>query len=679
MRYHSRLRYIIDIDHSVVYPQPNFLQMRSRYPRANTSALESLGIGLTLGLLSLYFLIKRFHLGESFPFADHLSLNTAQKQDCNLDIFEGAWTPPVRCLNSFLEEVFALPIAYLAVTLLLKFALLYAVYLLYQSIRSRPRNNLDPPLHDQINTVCLFGVLFVTILGGGRLFIGGADLLLNSTIASRQWAQLLVLLGIALFFGRKFLSAGIIVGLALFIHPANVFHIILVLFFAILVGNPSSSWAMTLTRFSTPAFGAVAVQYLATYGFPDLPNAINALSGTITTPASDVFDTQSVQDWYDFIFSQDPDDLSLVWVVTHQQVYLYAPFITAGLYFAWRVERPSHIQDFFTNPAITVCVVTIGYLIVCLMVEIFRAPTFILKYLIVLQPRRILYLPPLLLSFFIIRHTIQFFQTSSHRNLRSFLELATFYSCFYGVLAYGSYGAHVHGSLALIAAVGMLLALTVFFAGSPFVPAHWLVLLSRSRFFVLVAVLLVVLKTIPFLNHNSISQFNSTFLTTERRTLSDHLAVAASINNNDKYKSYLEMTHWINENLALDDRFLTAGLDEMMVVDLPLLLKGRDFLSLNLYFARGGTHYDNIDYRRKLTTFGKIFSHIRWYREDLVSSFDSLHSFLTSLSTEQIIEIARNAHQVSCRECSEYQYIISSFRLPLEVRADLGYLKVYEL
>ena len=346
--------------------------------------------------------MKRVYKNELISFGDHLAMNTLIGQECTLD-FSRTWTPAIACLNVLLGEIFAVPIFYFLVTLLIKIAIFGSLLLVYRSLYLSSHDTGQFHNEKLALVLGIYCVLLITIGGGGRLLIGGGDLILNSTIAARQWAQFLVFVGLIFFIRRQSLLTGLVLSLCVFLHPANTFHVFVILCGAMVFVAPSGLKLISLIRLAVPAALAIIVQYIAAHGMPSVFTELGSTSefqrGVIAQTDTASLNESSTSDWYNFIYSQDPDDLSLIWVLLYEYTITYILFIAWGFYLAWKVERTNQLRVLFSKPAIAISMVSVMYLTICAAIEYLRFPEIFFKQLIVIQPRRVLYLPILFSCF----------------------------------------------------------------------------------------------------------------------------------------------------------------------------------------------------------------------------------------------------------------------------------------
>ena len=641
-------------------------------------SIEELFVFCSIFLLSIYLLVKRVHTNELFPFGDHLAMNTLYGHMCTLD-FSQTWTPPIQCLNVLLGEIFAIPIIYLLVTLLIKIAIFGSLLFVYKTLYLSSDNTHQFQREKFGLVLGVFCVLLIAIGGGGRLLIGGGDIILHSTIASRQWAQILVLFAFIFFIKRQYLWTGLVLGLCTFLHPANTFHVIVILFGALLIVTTASSRTINVIRFVVPTVFAIIVQYVAAYGMPtliiDFGSIFEFERGVNTQTNSTSLSGSSILDWYKFVYSQDPDDLSLIWVLLFEYTITYSLFIVWGFYLAWKVEGTNQLRALLSKPAIAISLVSVMYFSICVAIEYFRFPEILLKQLIVVQPRRALYLPILFSCYYIVRYTLEFFWISEYRTQQRWVTLIVFYSWFYFSLILTSFSNEVliNSSLIFLTYITVIGSITFYFFGHSKLRDAMTLVLRNTRSLAMLGMLLVLIKTIPFSTASVYTKIETMFFSWGPNSLSDYIQVSAELESDQVHIDYLKMAEWISENTDTDASFITAGLYELMVQDLKIVIDGRDSASLNPYYARGGTHYSQHSYNKHVPYFVKTLG---VDESDLGSngaaSIGGLEEILTTFDTDQL-------KAIKFRGGRSVDYFLTTYNLALPRIISFGEFTLYNM
>lgn len=548
-------------------------------------------IYLTLFLLSSYSLIKRMSdPSQAVNFSDRLAMGYAETQDCGL-VLNGAWTPIVSCLNNFLGLVFQLPVTYLLVTLALKFLIYCCVFQILRHSLPKVYSNTFSSL------VALYTLLFLTVLGGGRFFIAGGELILMSSIYTGVWAQLLILLGVLYFLKNRFLLAGGILSVAIFIHPANTFHVAVILGIAILFFTKSPHRLSHSIVYGGPLALALIAQYFAAYG---IPIQLEQLLSHDSTKSLNVLLEDSVQsplvglssaDWYDYIFLQDADDLSLIWNLSTPSGIGYLLFFSIATYCAFRVERPVSLVDLVSRPPLNIIIASLTYFCICFLIEYTRMPQLIFESQIVTQPRRALYFPVIFLSFYVVRYSIDFFSTDNSVSIRKASEVLGLGTIFCFILYFTNKSANISPLVIFLLWVLILSATVGRTALVPGVMENPLsIVCKRQTLYSFAALGILVVKTLPFLTPTTFSNVTKTFLSVTPRTFQDYVEFQNRSLGKHASPFQAELLSWVQTNTNGDAAFVSVGLPEQFDMDF-FQLTGRKLTSLNAYRYRGSMHF----------------------------------------------------------------------------------------
>ena len=562
---------------------------------------------VTLVLLSTYILLKRMAMSDGFAFSDWLSLIMSQTQQCTL-AFDN-WLPPVTCLNVFLRIfVFPYPLMYLAATFLLKLGMLCALFgiVYFCSPKKLPAAYKS--------SVAIFSVVFIVVAGGGRFLIGGTDLIITSNIYNGMWAHFFVLVALAILMRGQVVLSGAIIAATVFLHPANVFHVFIVLVGAIslqCVFDNNIGRARSLLILAVLGVSAFGVQYVAAYGMPSASfldvvfwSVEDESVGEIVSKATALSANTRTDAWYEYILSQDPDDLSTIWLLSTKLGAFYLSFIAFGIIIAVRVEKTLSIRILMQRLPFMIVVVSLVYIGVCGLIEYFHVPRLIFEQLIVVQPRRVFFLPVIFLSYYVVRYILDFFRVSGTTTPRRFIVIAVFCTWFFGglVATTGPINISVTKVMGLYA---MCLGLTsVYFVAHRFgLLPRFTNLVSRQRSWTFVAILLVMLKMLPFANATAFKNIDKMFFDLKPRSLIDYVVINAELNSDYSSKNYLEFTKWVRENISRGSSFVSAGFSEIEVMQWGYFVPNRGITSLDPYHYRGGMHYSLENYEKFIVWF----------------------------------------------------------------------------
>ena len=640
--------------------------MSNRHPASGTTLTHTgnnLFVAGILLLLSAYIFFKGITLSGGLAFSDWLAMVTAIQQDCSLKI-SGAWTPPVQCLNTFLGNfVFPNPIIYLFVTMGLKIAMLYALYQIFA--------NLVPNQYDRTHksALALTILVFIVIGGGGRFLIGGTELILNSSIYSGMWAHLLVLTALAFFVKGRLATSGTVIALAVFIHPANTFNVFMILLIVGLAQFWSQSSVFKRSQiFLFALFGATALtlQYLAAFGMPSL-DFLNHLSSTFSefwisgnneVKALEVMYSNS--EWYAYILSQDPDDLSLIWLLSSKIGVFYLSFFLVGLFLAGQVENSYRPTVLLGRLPIVLILASALYFLCCALIEYFQFPNFVFAKLIVVQPRRAFFLPVLFLSYYFVRYFLEFLLQTDKPNLRHWTILLIVYSWFFTGLLLTTYGNHISTRfVTILYLTGLFLIWLFYWSWGNKKDTFFYKLIANPKFLLQAAVVAIVFKTLPFVNAQTFTNIGTMYLERESRSFADYLALKAKLVGDESFQHYQGLVHWMRSSTPPGARFVSAGFSEDKITQLPYLTE-RKTLSLNVYRYRGGLQFLKEEFETRIGYFEALLG-IPWQEMGATGGqLNGLQELVESMDEEHF----RN--MIYGSDARRFDYFITRYSLDLE-------------
>jgi hypothetical protein len=640
--------------------------MSNRNPTSDatlTHNRNNIFVAGVLLLLAAYIFLKRITLSEgALAFSDWLAMLTAIQQSCSLKL-SGAWTPPVQCLNTFLGDfVFPNPIIYLLVIMGLKIAMLYALYRVFV--------NLTPGHYKRMHrsTLALMIIVFLVIGGGGRFLIGGTELILNSSIYSGMWAHLLVLISLASFVKGRLATAGAVIALAVFIHPANVFNVFVILLIVLFVQllRPDRIFQPSrILLFCLFGTTALALQYIAAFGIPSL-DVFTVFSFSADGPpiSNTGLKTQqavlSNSDWYAYVLSQDPDDLSLIWLLSSKIGAFYLSFFLVGIFLASQVEGSYQPTVLLGRLPIVLILASALYLLCCALIEYFQFPTFVFAKLIVVQPRRVFFLPVFFLSYYFVRYILEFFWLTGKPALRYLIIVLSAYSWFFAGLLLNTYGNHISAEVVIMVYLsGLLVINSYYWAQHRQTLAFLTTLPAHSTFFVGAAVVAIALKTSPFVSVQTFASIDSMFLDKGPRSFNEYLAVSAQLTGDESFQDFQGLVNWMRFNTPSDARFVSAGFSEGQITQLSYLTE-RQNLTLNVYRYRGGLHFLKKNFDAKIGYFEALLG-IPWQEMSATNGvLDRLQDLVENMDEDHFRNITSQS------DGKHFDYFITQFSLDLE-------------
>tara|TARA_Y100001934_G_scaffold279630_1_gene384003 strand:- start:475 stop:2346 length:1872 start_codon:yes stop_codon:yes gene_type:complete len=600
--------------------------------------------------------------GEALAYGDWLAMITVIQQSCSLKL-SGAWTPPVQCLNTFLGNfVFPNPITYLLVTMGLKITMLYALYRVFV--------NLTPDHYNKVrrSTLALMIIVFLVIGGGGRFLIGGTELILNSSVYSGMWAQLLVLVALASFVKGRLFTAGTVIALAVFIHPANTFNVFVILMIVLFVQLLQSDRIFQPSRiflFFLLGSTALLLQYIAAFGMPSLDVFTELPSSTDGSTISNAGletkqATLSNSDWYAYVLSQDPDDLSLIWLLSSTLGAFYLSFFLVGIFLAGQIEGSYQPTVLLSRLPVLLTLASTLYLFCCVLIEYFQFPTFVFAKLIVVQPRRAVFLPVFFLSYYFVRYILEFFWRADKPALRYLVIVLSAYSWFFFGLLLNTYGNHISAEAVITIYLSGFLAINGYYWARHRETLAFLTKLPTSpSFFVGATVIAIVLKASPFISAQTLAKIDGMFLEKGPRSFNEYLVVNARLSGDDSFQDFQGLVNWIRLNTPPNAQFVSAGFSETQITQLPYLTE-RNATTLNVYRYRGGLHFLKKDFDARIRYFEALLG-IRWQEMSATNGvLDGLQDLVENMDEDHF------RGMTSLGNGKRFDYFITQFPLDLE-------------
>jgi hypothetical protein len=399
-------------------------------------------------------------------------------------------------------------------------------------------------------------------------------------------------------------------------------------------------------RFTSPIILFVAFQIFSMYGL----DAKELLIGS--------YKEVSVVEWYKFIYAQDPDDLSILYHLKSQPGLWYFLFQLFGLYLAAQTEGIKRIGCLIRHPIISICFACYTYLIVAALIEVFQIPDLILEKVIILQPRRIAYIPVLILCVFIIRYIFEFFWNKENVSIKYSVTL-------FGFLSWFSFSIYTTNDQNTISAQTTY----VFFAAAAVIIIlnkmyHKYIehrgsanILRNSSFLFATVFMLLFLRMAPYATADTLSSIRLTYFSVEPRSYIDYFLLEKQLNGNERYaNNILGAVNWMKAHTTKEDNFLSMDLGSNEIGYFSAFANRRFIQSLDLRHYRGpgmggsmfATNYDVKSYQfirqyfEKLldTSMELIITEIQYEREKLDGSVpvNPIQKIVSSFSTDELKE-----------------------------------------
>ena len=555
--------------------------------RINFKEIDRASLIVVLGL-SIYHVVQRLALGEILGLDDN-AMQIAVRAQCDpTSWFASQFTPIYSCMYVLLRHVFETPFVYLLVTIGLKFLTFLGLYQVYVLLANRYDSRLNSRL---LAATCL---MFLIVGGAARLQING-DLILKSGIYTGMWAQCVLIYALYSYFLKKYLLSGFLIGVAVFLHPANTIHIFLVLFGALFLVELGRNLPKAALNFGFLPVVSLIGQYFAAYGVPTRGSRSTSNPENRESSIGNSVE-HSLSEWYQYVLSQDPDDMSLVWNLLSAEGLFYIGFCIFALVIAFKYIAPTSLRSYLVRPEISIPVVWFFYIGICILIELTMWPEFLLKPLVVIQPRRAFYLPVVLLSFFVVVYLATFFLSKRRLSIKETSRMAIFLISIAAFLILTATDSNL-GVIPILIIIGVLLVATI--------SKYWLSIssegsiravlhetLTGTSFWTIALIGFLLLRSSTFLNPVFVKNLDNTFLSLGPASYVDYLILQGEASDRDEEtQAFLGLVQWVSENVDRETPLVTAGFHEWQVMQLETLTD-RSVQSMNVYRYRGLMHFD---------------------------------------------------------------------------------------
>lgn len=534
-------------------------------------------VGSVVFSLACLFIIKKIGLGHYIA-NDYFSMQNAFGWDCTFET-SSAFSFLPRCVTLFSSYIYKTPILYLCAIVLL---LSLKFYFLFKALEVLARKTAAPILAIYIAS---FAIMLVLVGGAGRFSLGSGNILSLADIYTRNWAQVFLLAALYAFVKNRLFLTSFLLGPALLLQAVNTTNFAIVLGIAYVL-SASSRDLLRLPIFGAPFLIFFAYQYYITWGIPSFPlyePNVEAVESSI-----------SITQWYKYIYSQDPDDLSILFQFRQGWVsfgYIFMGFV--GLLSGSMLEKSGSLRATVMRPGMAIMIAGYFYIALCAAVEYFQSPVFILEYLIILQPRRIMYLPHLVATLYFAYFTIEFMCVRQRTTYRRWIALVTVYIAFGSLLALSTWDnsgvSKIPAMLYTIFLIGLFTALFLAYRFRTEIISR---IPSSSVIFPLI-LLIMSAQVLPHLSTKTFADFKAMFLTTESRDYAGYLLLTAQLSNQtSSMRDFFDMVPVISSLPPNSGVISTVGVGQKTQKDFALF-SGKGLYGVDPFSAaRGGAHYD---------------------------------------------------------------------------------------
>jgi len=528
-------------------------------------------------LLACLFIFKKIGLGHYIA-NDYFSMQNAMSWECTFES-NSAFSFLPRCVTLFSSYIYKTPILYLCAIVLL---LSLKFYFLFKTLEVLARKTAEPVLAIYIAS---FAIMLVLIGGAGRFSLGSGNIISLADIYTRTWAQVFLLAALYAFVKNRLVLASFLLGPALLLQAVNATSFAIVLGIAYVL-SASSRDLLRLPLLGSPFLIFFAYQYYIAYGIPSF-SVYEFYAGAEE-------ESISTGQWYQYIYSQDPDDLSILFQFRQGWVSFGYIFIgLMGLFFGNLVEKAKSLRATLARPGMALMMAGYLYIALCAAVEYFQSPVFILEKLIILQPRRIMYLPHLVATLYFAYYTIEFICMRERATRRRWITLVTTYIVFGSLLALSTWDNSGISRISVVLYTVFLISIfTVFFLASRFSPEVISRIPNSSVIFPLI-LLVISAQVLPHLSAKTLSDFKAMFLTAQSRDYAGYLLLTAQLSNQtSSMRDFFDMVPVISSLPPNSGVISTVGVGQKTQKDFAIFSRKGLYGIDPFTAARGGAHYD---------------------------------------------------------------------------------------
>ena len=188
------------------------------------------------------------------------------------------------------------------------------------------------------------------------------------------------------------------------------------------------------------------------------------------------------------------------------------------------------------------------------------------------------------------------------------------------------------------------------------------------------SVVVVLLKTSPFVSAQTLANIDSMFLEKGTRTFNEYLAVSAHLSGDESFQDYQGLVNWMRLDTPPDSQFVSAGFSETEITQLPYLTK-RSTLTLNVYRYRGGLHFLKENFDSRIGYFEALLG-IPWQEMTATNGvLDGLQNLVENMDEDHFRDITSHG------DGKHFDYFITRFSLDLEfpIAHQEGNIVAYEI
>lgn len=534
-----------------------YIFQREPLPKQQMSSYVLHATILLICCIIAYFLLKKFSMGHYIA-NDSFSMQKAIEWECDFELNTFTFLP--KCITEITAFIYERPLFYFAALVLFLFLKLLLILNIFTTLSS------DTAAKKLGLVIAAGSLFFLTIGGGSHFLLGSSGVLTQINLYTRNWGQILILTGILAFINRRFFTASIFLSVSILLQALNSLNVIaiLALSFLLIVDRK------TLVRaplYFIPIVLSLSFQYWAAFGLPELFSNAQPMSGALTSP------TVTIQAWYAYVYSQDPDDLSILFSLRWGTVGIgYIVFILFGLYFASRTIPTTESRVWFRSPGLAIGLCGALYILFFALVEYFQTPSWALEFVIRLQPRRVMYIPIMFCAYFIVRYISGFFLGAKRREKKDLFVILAFFFLMTTSLSSSRWDNSTVPSSLIIIAGFALAGLSVFSYFLQYSSANIKLRKICLAAVVPTLIILTLARAAPHTSGDVLSDLETVFFTTEHRTYPDYIQLVGELEGESSQTSdLLNLAIELKELVPTSTNILSIGISQKTRHDLRLL------------------------------------------------------------------------------------------------------------
>ena len=544
---------------------------------------------LIVVMLTGYYLLKNIssEINLTYEFKAMAAFRT---MECSLAV--DRWTPIPRCLYSLLGWILKYPPLYFLCVVALFSAKLIILYQIFVSLNRHIVQKRD------LSLIALLSLFLITIGGLGRFFIGSMGVLTHFDMSLRTVGQIFILLGVLYFIRRRFIFSAGFFAPALLTAATSTLSIIAILGISLLV---------SLRKFELKAVivgGIICVSAIVFQFWSVTESTLNAASHLDPS----LF---SINEWRMFKSGGGGmNDWSTAYHFNDQLGFFYISFVfvTLLLVFPALISKNKQKSSIRSYTPIVIISASIVYFAITYFVEVFETPSFLAEWLMVICPRRGLYLP-ILACVAVLANYIVCFLFDPHYRTSVQLMIISVLILFLSVFLYSTnkvYGSEIPGAVMILSSVLALSTIFVLYRWPWFLRS---VITQRS---VYVALLIgIILKTIPLISIASLQNGKDLYFSSLSRSY-EQTVILENLERSGRI--LVRLSSWLNSSTLASDPVLLVNFGSNHR-DRLRALTGRTFYTLDLFSICEptglGCFFDKGSYVQAKQYFENTLS-IRW-------------------------------------------------------------------